>query len=165
MGRRFWFEEVGRLVSGHGVRVSGGSQSFLEPYYEKTIDGREIGNPSYGDGFCARCGTDFQSEGFYCPACTPLVAAEAMAARMLACEACGGPIDPSTNFTYIRHHVTYFPERVAIVHAVCHADIHLHGKYPNLTPPKGDAERFYGWKGKAAKVLSIVEGPADDLPV
>jgi hypothetical protein len=137
MQRRRCFQEIGRLMSGFGLRLRLSFCSTSEPgglFFDDV-----------GDGFCARCGVDFRADGLYCTGCLPGILVERKAARSFACGACGEGID-AENDVYIRHHVTYFPESVVIVHDACHAAIHLGGKHPNLAPPSGDAERFYGWR-------------------
>lgn len=58
------------------------------------------------------------------------------------CAACGVPIVEGCQ-TPIRHHVSYYPERVVQVHQGCHLTIHRTNKYPHLKPPDGDAEEWY----------------------
>ena len=141
--RRLQLREVGRLMSGFGVPVRFSFYATSEPgglfFGDYKDDG---GFVDAGDGYCFRCGSDFRDEGPYCPACRLVIEQEAKEARMIECAACQGSIDPWAE-TYIRHHVTYFPESVATVHDRCHADIHLNGKYPGLAPPAGDAAKFY----------------------
>lgn len=53
-------------------------------------------------------------------------------------------LDISTlGFSLIRHHVSYFPEKVVFVHYECHVGIH-DGKYPDLIEyNEGDSRKFY----------------------
>ncbi len=139
--RRLWSNEVRRLTSGYDVEIRLSFEQTEEPgglFFEE------------GDGYCARCGSDFGAEGLFCRTCLPIVEAgrrvtesTRKAARMVDCAACGVGIDPRGQL-YIRHHVSYFPPNTVIVHLACHAAIHLQGRHPHLAPPKGDAARFYG---------------------
>ncbi len=131
--RRLWSEEIGRLMSGYGIRVR---LSFYETDEPEGLFFED------GDGYCGRCGIDFRAGGLFCPTCSQVVEAEDRAARTINCGACRNGIDPKSEI-YIRHHASYFPPRLVTVHSACHAAIHLHGKHPDLAPPKGDAERFY----------------------
>jgi hypothetical protein len=60
------------------------------------------------------------------------------------CMVCMG--EPEREFTLIKHHVSYFPEKIAFVHFECHRQIH-DGKMPSLIQyADGDSRRFYGLK-------------------
>lgn len=46
----------------------------------------------------------------------------------------------------VRHHKSYFPEEILVIHRTCHTLIH-HTKNPrfeSLIPKDGDSYRFYG---------------------
>ena len=43
----------------------------------------------------------------------------------------------------IRHHISYFPEKIVYVDNSCHAKIHLQKQYPHLAPSEGHAKIFY----------------------
>lgn len=46
-------------------------------------------------------------------------------------------------FELIKHHVSYFPQKIAYVHYSCHNEIH-NGKHPHLIQYKeGDSRKFY----------------------
>ena len=132
--RRFWLEEVGRLVSRYGLRVR-----FS---WYKTDELGGLFFDGFGDGDCMRCGVSFHDEGLYCTSCQCMVEKEQKEKRLIRCAACNAALDPWEE-PPIRHHVRYFPEDVVIVHERCHANIHLQDQYPNLRPPPGEAEKFY----------------------
>ena len=48
----------------------------------------------------------------------------------------------------VRHHVSYFPERIAFVHYECHKKIHMeHTTIPHLIQyNEGDSRKFYEQK-------------------
>ena len=60
------------------------------------------------------------------------------------CMVCFG--NTEKEFTLIKHHVSYFPEKIAVVHYECHRKIH-DGKVPSLIQyADGDSRRFYELK-------------------
>ena len=61
------------------------------------------------------------------------------------CIVCFQPPEP--DFALIKHHVTYFPEKIAFVHYECHKKIH--GDPPSkvwIQYKDGDARKFYAMK-------------------
>ncbi len=60
------------------------------------------------------------------------------------CMVCMG--EPEKEFTLIKHHVSYFPEKIAFVHYLCHRKIH-DGKVLSLIQyADGDSRKFYELK-------------------
>ena len=60
------------------------------------------------------------------------------------CMVCFG--NPEKEFTLIKHHVSYFPEKIAFVHYLCHRKIH-DGKVSSLIQyADGDSRKFYELK-------------------
>ena len=60
------------------------------------------------------------------------------------CMVCFG--NPEKEFTLIKHHVSYFPEKIAFVHHLCHRKIH-DGNIPSLIQyADGDSRKFYELK-------------------
>lgn len=61
------------------------------------------------------------------------------------------PVCQSSNVYLIKHHVSYFPERLILVCQNCHAKIHSNEKFfPELTPPNGDSIKFYHKIGESS---------------
>jgi len=59
------------------------------------------------------------------------------------CIVCfGSPLDGKL----IRHHVCYFPERIAYVHYECHKKIHSGEYSPFIQYNEGDSRKFYAMK-------------------
>lgn len=103
------------------------------------------------DGICRNCEKDFEAEGtFCCEKCEQDYYDKVKKERFDTapiCEACNEKIlwsEESDCYPILYHHVSYFPEEIIKVHDKCHARIHLTDKYPELKPPKGDADKFYG---------------------
>lgn len=42
----------------------------------------------------------------------------------------------------VKHHISYFPEKIVPVHTQCHVEIHTAPAHP-LRPPKADIIKFY----------------------
>ena len=62
------------------------------------------------------------------------------------CEACYNMIEIGQNI--VRHHLTYFPEKILTVHAGCHIMIHnANPKFPHLKPNPAQVRRWYRKKG------------------
>ena len=63
------------------------------------------------------------------------------------CFACLKPIIFTRD--YIRHHISYFPERIVFVHKSCHSFIHNShpSRYPELLPDMRQTIRWYRKKG------------------
>ena len=64
------------------------------------------------------------------------------------CKACGHDcsfdIETKREVPLEKHHVSYFPERIAYVHVECHFAIHHRGLRPDLIEyADGDSRRFY----------------------
>ena len=64
------------------------------------------------------------------------------ATQPILCNACDKMI--YVGQVIIRHHVTYFPEQIVIVHVGCHNHIHMTpSKYPHLKPDPRQVTRWY----------------------
>ena len=50
---------------------------------------------------------------------------------------------PETDFALIKHHVAYFPEKIAFVHYACHKKIHDDVSSLWIQYADGDARKFY----------------------
>ena len=50
-----------------------------------------------------------------------------------------GVIEP-----FIKHHVTYFPQKIAYVHDQCHKKIHATDNHYLIQYDDGDSRKFYG---------------------
>jgi hypothetical protein len=57
------------------------------------------------------------------------------------CQVCGQKIELLKE---IRHHVSYFPEKVIFVHPGCHNKIHKTDLFLSLRPSQDEISRFYG---------------------
>ena len=60
------------------------------------------------------------------------------------CIVCFGK--PEKEFTLIKHHVSYFPEKIAFVHYSCHKKIHDGMVLSLVQYANGDSRKFYGLK-------------------
>ena len=72
------------------------------------------------------------------------------------CMACGHDcsfdIETKRQIPLEKHHVTYFPQRIAFVHQECHFAIHHKGLRSDLIKySEGDGRKFYD-KGLAGKI-------------
>ena len=63
------------------------------------------------------------------------------------CMACFG--NPEKEFTLIKHHVSYFPEKIAFVHYLCHRKIHDGNVSSLIQYADGDSRKYYGSKREA----------------
>jgi hypothetical protein len=54
--------------------------------------------------------------------------------------------EPEKDYELIKHHVTYFPEKVAFVHYECHKQIHNKPIDFLIQYGEGDARKFYDMK-------------------
>jgi hypothetical protein len=66
------------------------------------------------------------------------------------CECCavcfkGPSVDNETNIIepFIKHHVTYFPQKIAYVHDKCHKKIHATDNHYLIQYDEGDGRKFY----------------------
>ena len=66
------------------------------------------------------------------------------------CEYCavcfkGPSVDNETNLVepFIKHHVTYFPQKIAYVHDACHKKIHATPNHYLIQYDEGDSRKFY----------------------
>lgn len=117
--------------------------SFYSPYSSEEF--REVnsyidegaGIFDWDEGFCRFCGKDFRAEGSFCSRDCNLKYHDAL---KRPCEVCSAKIDL---FKEIRHHVSYFPEKIIFVHAGCHNKIHKTDLYPYLKPSSDEINRFY----------------------
>lgn len=44
---------------------------------------------------------------------------------------------------FVKHHISYFPEKIIYVHTSCHHKIHRTNEHPNLKPKIEDSAKFY----------------------
>ena len=117
--------------------------SFYFPHSESEFEetgvflDQESGLFLWPDGYCRYCGKDFRDEGWYCT--TECERADDFAS-LPACAACGVKVPRQQQ---IRHHVSYNPEKVVIVHASCHQRIHRTSEHPELQPSAEDIREYY----------------------
>jgi hypothetical protein len=107
--------------------------------FEKTnvyMDEKE-GIYEWDDGFCRFCSKDFQKDGSYCSLDCEQKFIETL---KTPCQVCGNKIDL---YHEVRHHISYFPEKVIFVHASCHNKIHKTDLYPGLKPCKDEINKYY----------------------
>lgn len=112
-----------------------GMESRFEEMTKFGYNGRYL--YSNEDGYCKKCGKDFQDEGLLCPECKEL---REFAAQEV-CELCGKP-----HKGLIRHHVQYEPERVLFVCQSCHLKIHRGKEFSVLKPEQGRQDWIAGRK-------------------
>ncbi len=147
--RRLWKDEILRLrENGCKVRLSTNFERRA-PFkgIHASID-EEDGICEWPDGRCAYCGKDFADEGDYCSEeCEEKHRIE----FLVKCGSCGKPLELEL---YIRHHISYRPEKTMIVCRQCHSKIHDGKMASELRPAKEDAKEFYSKKPK-----KIVEKP------
>jgi len=97
---------------------------------------------SYGNGYCERCGKDFQDNGSYCSdECERIVFYENFITTYNPdiCELCGEYVYKGAE----KHHTSYYPEITILLHHKCHRKIHYTDLYPHLKPPNSDGKDFY----------------------
>ena len=103
---------------------------------------------SYGNGYCERCGKDFQDNGSYCSdECERIASYEKFITtynpdkkNWVICEVCGKYVEC---ISATKHHISYYPELTIPVHHKCHQKIHHTDLYTYLKPPVGDSKDFY----------------------
>jgi hypothetical protein len=110
------------------------TDEFIE--VSASID-EEEGLFEWDDGFCRFCNTDFKNEGSFCSDKCEKDYTESL---KTPCQACGQKIEL---FKEIRHHVSYYPEKVIFVHPSCHNKIHKTDQFPNLRPSDEEISKFY----------------------
>lgn len=98
----------------------------------------EKGLFDWDDGFCRFCTKDFQKEGSFC---SEKCEGDYKESLKTPCQVCGQSIELLKE---IRHHVSYFPEKVIFVHPACHNKIHKTEQFPNLRPSEEETSKFYG---------------------
>ena len=54
-------------------------------------------------------------------------------------------------FALIKHHISYFPERIGYVHYECHKKIHDTPLFTFIQYIDGDSRKFYELKNKVKK--------------
>src|SRR5207253_4397841 len=82
----------------------------------------------WDDGICRFCNTDFRKEGSFC---SEKCEGDYEESLKTPCQVCGQKME---RLSEIRHHVSYFPEKVIFVHPSCHNKIHKTDQFPNLRP-------------------------------
>jgi len=75
-------------------------------------------------GFCRSCSKDIQSDD---PFCSSECKENYEDSLKETCELCGNKIEPEHK---VRHHVSYSPEKVIVVHPGCHNKIHKTSEFP-----------------------------------
>ena len=65
---------------------------------------------------------------------------------------CSFDIETKREIPLEKHHVTYFPQRIAFVHVGCHFAIHHKGLRPELIEyTEGESRKFYNLEKKLSK--------------
>jgi 5-methylcytosine-specific restriction endonuclease McrA len=105
------------------------------------------------DGFCRQCGKDFQGEG---DTCSEECDKKYSDSFKKACAACGLKMEYAEE---VRHHTSYFPENIVLVHRSCHNRIHHTQDFPALRPKDEDITRFYRSRSEVKRKRI---GPLDD---
>ena len=112
----------------------------------------------YDNGYCRTCGKDFQDEGLYCSDECERIAFYKKFIKTynpdkqknwIICEVCGEHVDEYGVGTE-KHHISYYPETIILVHRECHQKIHHTDLYTYLKPPGGDSKDFYNGVKKSA---------------
>lgn len=101
-----------------------------------TAINEDIGWFVWDDGYCEYCGKDFQGEGSYCSTECEVKYRDAL---KKPCLVCNGKMDFNTG---VRHHISYHPEKIVVVHMGCHNRIHKTNLYPQLRPNTEEIEVF-----------------------
>ncbi len=70
---------------------------------------------------------------------------------MSSCVACGAEIQGKG----MKHHVSYFPERMVQVDKRCHRLIHQTDDFPELRPTAYDSLKFYGPLSGMEKTIKV----------
>lgn len=91
----------------------------------------------WDDGYCKYCGKDFQGEGSFC---SPECKTKCLDELKKSCSVCNEKMD---FYTGIKHHISYFPEKIVFVHLKCHNKIHKTNLYPHLRPNAEEIKAFY----------------------
>lgn len=116
--------------------------------YEFPIDNEEFEGTScsyheddgifiWDDGYCKYCGNDFQEEGSFC---SLECETKYLDAVNKPCPACNEKMD---FYAGIKHHISYFPEKIVLVHIKCHNKIHKTDLYTHLRPDAEEIKAFY----------------------
>jgi hypothetical protein len=131
--RRLVRQEYSRLgINECKVRLS--FYFYKDPLFEGSSSSVDEENSVFDcdDGFCRKCGKDFQDEGSFCSEECEKEYHESLKAT---CAVCGKKIDFSKEE---EHHISYKPEMTAWVHKGCHGKIHKTNLYPDLKPKEDD---------------------------
>ena len=117
--------------------------SYEFPLENEEFEGTEVafheddGWYVWDDGYCWYCGKDFQDEGSFCSTECEEKFEEGLKE---ACPVCNEKMDFLTG---IKHHISYFPEKIVFVHVACHNKIHKTNLYPYLQPNAEEIKAFY----------------------
>ena len=61
----------------------------------------------------------------------------------LVCLKCQNFDEVGKTISLIKHHVSYFPQKIAHVHKQCHDEIHATDNHVLIQYDKGDSKKFY----------------------
>ena len=61
----------------------------------------------------------------------------------LVCLKCPNFDENGKTISLIKHHVSYFPQKIAHVHKQCHDEIHATDNHVLIQYDKGDSKKFY----------------------
>lgn len=137
--RHLKIELINLFNSGCPNRLS--FHAFNCEEFDETSAGIELDGENgiyiWDDGYCRFCGKDFKNEGSFCSSSCETKYEDTL---KTSCEVCNKKIP---FFKEIRHHVSYFPEKIIFVHASCHNKIHKTNLYPHLKPDQAEINKFY----------------------
>jgi hypothetical protein len=98
----------------------------------------EQGEYDWDDGYCHRCGKDFQGEGMFCSKdCAEEWykqerIREIQEGQLITCSICKQTNKENLGTKFISHHISYDPEETVMVCLSCHMKIHRSDVYPKF---------------------------------
>lgn len=118
-----------------------------EDFIDASVDGNEI---LWNDGYCKRCGKDFQNDGSFCEKCRL-----DYESKKDKCKACGEIIEFEKP---IKHFTSFSPIVTVLVHEKCFVMIEVGGEYSHLKPPDEDRDRYLSSKDLKTKIHKLPGG-------
>jgi len=130
-------ELTGLFHVGCPCRLAYDFQMNCEEFKNTSTSVGEDGTYVWDDGYCEFCGKDFGGDSSFCSKECELKYFDSLKKPCLACG------EKMQLFEGIRHHISYFPERIIFVHSKCHNKIHKTNLFPELKPDIDEINRFY----------------------